>query len=47
MTETPGIVVNGVSGRMGQMLVKLVSESPAARLVGALERPSRPALTPR
>lgn len=39
MTETPGIVVNGVSGRMGQMLVKLVSESPAARLVGALERP--------
>ncbi|MEZ5720715.1 MAG: 4-hydroxy-tetrahydrodipicolinate reductase [Paracoccaceae bacterium] len=39
MSETPGIVVNGVSGRMGQMLVKLVSESPAARLVGALERP--------
>ncbi len=38
-TETPGIVVNGASGRMGQMLVKLVSESPAARLVGALERP--------
>jgi len=39
MSETPGIVINGASGRMGQMLVKLVSESPAARLVGALERP--------
>ena len=38
MSETPGIVINGASGRMGQMLVKLVSESPAARLVGALER---------
>ena len=38
MGDLPGIVVNGVSGRMGQMLVKLVSESPAARLVGALER---------
>ncbi len=39
MSELPGIVVNGASGRMGQMLVRLVSESPAARLVGALERP--------
>ncbi len=39
MSETPGIIINGASGRMGQMLVKLVSESPAARLVGALERP--------
>ncbi len=39
MSETPGIVINGASGRMGQMLVKLVTESPAARLVGALERP--------
>ncbi|HHC29718.1 MAG TPA: 4-hydroxy-tetrahydrodipicolinate reductase, partial [Rhodobacterales bacterium] len=38
MSELPGIVVNGASGRMGQMLVRLVSESPAARLVGALER---------
>lgn len=38
MSETPGIVINGASGRMGQMLVQLVSESPAARLVGALER---------
>ncbi len=39
MSELPGIVVNGASGRMGQMLVRLVSESPAARLVGALEHP--------
>lgn len=39
MSELPGIVINGASGRMGQMLVKLVSESPAARLVGVLERP--------
>lgn len=39
MSETPGIVVNGASGRMGRMLVKLVSENPACRLVGALERP--------
>ncbi|MAM63649.1 4-hydroxy-tetrahydrodipicolinate reductase [Maritimibacter sp. UBA3975] len=38
MSETPGIVVNGASGRMGQMLVKLVSDNPACRLVGALER---------
>ncbi|TYB77568.1 4-hydroxy-tetrahydrodipicolinate reductase [Maritimibacter fusiformis] len=39
MSDTPGIVVNGASGRMGRMLVGLVAESPAARLVGALEHP--------
>lgn len=39
MSEIPGIVVNGASGRMGQVLVKLVAENPAIRLVGALERP--------
>ncbi|MCF6315001.1 MAG: 4-hydroxy-tetrahydrodipicolinate reductase [Marinosulfonomonas sp.] len=38
MSDLPGIVVNGVSGRMGQMLVRLVAESDAVRLVGALER---------
>jgi len=38
MSELPGIVINGVSGRMGQMLVKLVNESKVMRLVGALER---------
>jgi 4-hydroxy-tetrahydrodipicolinate reductase len=39
MSELPGIVVTGASGRMGQMLIRAVLESPAARLVGALERP--------
>ena len=39
MSDLPGIVITGVSGRMGQMLVKTVSESPKARLVAALERP--------
>ena len=38
MTETPGIVVTGASGRMGQMLIQTIQESKAARLVGALER---------
>lgn len=36
--ETPGIVVTGVSGRMGQMLVRVIRESDRARLVGAVER---------
>lgn len=40
--EKPGIVVTGCSGRMGQMLVRLITESPDARLVGALERPGHP-----
>lgn len=38
MGELPGIVVTGVSGRMGQTLVRLIAESENARLVGALER---------
>ena len=37
--ELPGIVVTGASGRMGQMLIRLLLESDAARLVGVLERP--------
>ncbi|MDO5632133.1 MAG: 4-hydroxy-tetrahydrodipicolinate reductase [Paracoccus sp. (in: a-proteobacteria)] len=37
--EKPGIVITGCSGRMGQMLVRAVIESPDARLSGALERP--------
>ncbi len=40
--ELPGIVVTGVSGRMGQMLVKLISASDKARLVGAVERRGTP-----
>ncbi|MEM9579825.1 MAG: 4-hydroxy-tetrahydrodipicolinate reductase [Pseudomonadota bacterium] len=39
MSELPGIVVTGASGRMGQMLMKTIEASDAARLVGALERP--------
>lgn len=35
----PGIVVTGASGRMGQMLIRLLLESDQARLVGALVRP--------
>ena len=38
MSNLPGIVVTGASGRMGQMLVRVVSESDRARLVGAVER---------
>lgn len=38
----PGIVVAGASGRMGQMLVKTVTQSPDSRLVGAIERPGHP-----
>ncbi|MEO8241508.1 MAG: 4-hydroxy-tetrahydrodipicolinate reductase [bacterium] len=38
MTQTPGIVVTGASGRMGQMLVKLIGASDQARLVGCVER---------
>lgn len=42
MTDLPGIVIAGASGRMGQMLVRTVQDSPRARLVGALERPGHP-----
>jgi len=39
MSDLPGIVVMGASGRMGQMLIRTITDSNAARLVGALERP--------
>lgn len=39
MSDIPGIVVTGVSGRMGQMLVQTIAASDKAQLVGALERP--------
>jgi 4-hydroxy-tetrahydrodipicolinate reductase len=39
MTDLPGIVVTGASGRMGQMLINTVLASDTARLVGAVERP--------
>ncbi|WP_424987238.1 4-hydroxy-tetrahydrodipicolinate reductase [Microbulbifer sp. S227A] len=38
MTHKPGIVVTGASGRMGQMLVRIITESGKAQLVGAVER---------
>lgn len=38
MTDLPGIVITGASGRMGQMLVRLVAASDKARLVGCIER---------
>jgi 4-hydroxy-tetrahydrodipicolinate reductase len=38
MTEKPGIVVTGASGRMGRMLVQTITDSDQARLVGAVER---------
>ena len=38
MTDLPGIVVTGASGRMGRMLIETVRASDKARLVGAVER---------
>ncbi|MBT8456410.1 MAG: 4-hydroxy-tetrahydrodipicolinate reductase [Alphaproteobacteria bacterium] len=38
MTDMPGVVVTGASGRMGQMLISLLAESDALQLVGAVER---------
>ena len=38
MAETPGIVVTGASGRMGQMLVRAVIASDRAHLAGAVEQ---------
>jgi len=42
MEDRPGIVVTGASGRMGQMLVRLVAASDRARLAGCVERPGHP-----
>ncbi|SMO92652.1 4-hydroxy-tetrahydrodipicolinate reductase [Ruegeria faecimaris] len=38
MTHIPGIVITGASGRMGQMLIRTVTDSDQARLVGVVER---------
>lgn len=38
MGKSIGIVVTGVSGRMGQMLVETIAASQAAHLAGAVER---------
>lgn len=42
MTHHPGLVVTGASGRMGQMLIRMVSDSDKVRLVGAVERTGHP-----
>lgn len=42
MSDKTAVVVTGVSGRMGRMLVQVVSASDRAELVGALERPGHP-----
>ncbi|SNT74930.1 4-hydroxy-tetrahydrodipicolinate reductase [Paracoccus seriniphilus] len=38
-TDLPGVVVTGGSGKMGQMLIRLLLDSDQARLAGVLERP--------
>ncbi|MDN5787059.1 4-hydroxy-tetrahydrodipicolinate reductase [Pseudorhodobacter sp.] len=38
MADLPGIIVTGASGRMGQMLIRTLSMSDRARLVGCVER---------
>ncbi|MCG6111083.1 MAG: 4-hydroxy-tetrahydrodipicolinate reductase [Paracoccus sp.] len=40
--QVPGVVVTGASGRMGQMLIRLILDSADLRLVGALDRPGHP-----
>lgn len=42
MTDLPGIVITGASGRMGQTLTRLVAASDQMRLVACLERPDHP-----
>lgn len=42
MTELPGIVVTGASGRMGQMLIETINASVRTTLVGAIERSGHP-----
>jgi 4-hydroxy-tetrahydrodipicolinate reductase len=39
-----GLVVVGAAGRMGQALLRLVHETPGARIAGAIERTGSPAL---
>ena len=39
MSDLPGIVVTGASGRMGQALIAAILASDKCQLVGALERP--------
>lgn len=40
--QTPGIVITGGSGRMGQMLIQTVNESDRVHLHAVIERPKHP-----
>ncbi|MEM7073986.1 MAG: 4-hydroxy-tetrahydrodipicolinate reductase [Pseudomonadota bacterium] len=42
MTDLPGLVVTGASGRMGQMLIGEIAESERVRLAAVVERPGHP-----
>jgi 4-hydroxy-tetrahydrodipicolinate reductase len=42
MSDLPGIVVAGASGRMGQMLIRTILASDKARLVGCVDRVGAP-----
>jgi 4-hydroxy-tetrahydrodipicolinate reductase len=42
MTTIPGIAVTGASGRMGQMLIRTITGSDKARLMGCIEREGHP-----
>jgi 4-hydroxy-tetrahydrodipicolinate reductase len=42
MDDLPGVVVTGVSGRMGRMLVATIADSGKARLAGCVEREGHP-----
>lgn len=42
MSEQPGLVVTGASGRMGQTLIRLSQGSDRMRLVGCVERSGHP-----
>lgn len=42
MTDLPGIVITGTSGRMGQMVVRTVAASGRARIAGCVERAGHP-----
>ena len=42
MSGQTNIAVMGVSGRMGQMLLRAVDEAPTATLIGVSERPGHP-----
>lgn len=38
------MIVCGAAGRMGRMLIQVIAQTPAARLVGAIEAPGNPTL---